>query len=187
VTTSRGPLPIVVGLTGPNAAGKGEAARILVGRGLAYHSLSDIIRDAVAEKDLPPTRENLIRMGNSLRQEFGPGVLAERTLGRLKGRDVVDSIRNPSEVSALRRDPHFLLLAIDAPIEVRFARSRSRMRPGDGETLEIFAEREEREKGDDPVAQQIHLTCGMADLRVVNSGTLSDLERSIVSALGDRL
>ena len=36
---------IVVGLTGPNASGKGEVSRYLKKKGFAYHSLSDIIRD----------------------------------------------------------------------------------------------------------------------------------------------
>ncbi|MBI3448083.1 MAG: hypothetical protein HY049_04060 [Acidobacteria bacterium] len=185
--TSSAPPRLVVGLTGPNAAGKGEAARCLVARGFAYHSLSDILREAVASRALPPTRENLIQMGNEMRRAGGASVLAERALERLTGRDVVDSIRNPSEVTALRRDPAFILLAVDAPIEVRFERSRRRSRPGDGQTLAEFAEKEQRERGSDPAAQQIHLTFGMADLSVSNQGTIADLERAIVAALGDRL
>ena len=34
----------MIGLAGPNAAGKGEVARILQERGYAYHSLSDGVR-----------------------------------------------------------------------------------------------------------------------------------------------
>lgn len=185
--TTSGAARLVVGLTGPNAAGKGEAARFLVSRGLAYHSLSDILREEVAARGLPPTRENLIEMGNALRRTGGPGVLAERTLGRLTGRDVVDSIRNPAEVTTLRRESAFLLLAVDAPIELRYERARSRSRPGDGDTFEEFSAREERERGSDPAAQQIHLTIGMADLRVSNAGTVPQLERSIAEILGHRL
>jgi dCMP deaminase len=185
--TSRGPARLVVGLTGPNAAGKGEAARYLVSRGLLYHSLSDILREEVAARGLPPTREHLIEMGNLLRRERGAAVLAERTLPRLNGRDVIDSIRNPAEVTALRREPSFVLLAVDAPIELRFARARSRSRPGDGDTLREFAAREERERGSDPASQQIHLTFEMADLTVTNAGTIEQLEREIAAALSGRL
>jgi dephospho-CoA kinase len=185
--TSRGPARLVVGLTGPNAAGKGEAARYLVSRGLLYHSLSDILREEVALRGLPPTREHLIEMGNLLRRERGAAVLAERTLPRLNGRDVIDSIRNPAEVTALRSEPSFVLLAVDAPVELRFARARSRSRPGDGDTLREFVASEERERGSDPASQQIHLTFEMADLTVSNAGTIEQLEREISAALSGRL
>jgi dephospho-CoA kinase len=36
---------LVLGLTGANAAGKGEVASYLRDRGFAVHSLSDVIRD----------------------------------------------------------------------------------------------------------------------------------------------
>lgn len=185
--TSSGPPRLVVGLTGPNAAGKGEVARYLVSCGLIYHSLSDIIREEAAARHLPPTRENLIEIGNALRRAEGAGVLAERTLRRLMGRDVVDSIRNPAEVSALRGEPAFILLAVNAPIELRYARATARARPGDGSTLQEFADREAREHGSDPSSQQIHRTFEMADVRVDNSGSLQDLDRAVARALAGRL
>lgn len=178
---------LVVGLTGPNAAGKGEVARLLVAHGLRYHSLSDIIREEAAARGLPPTRENLIEIGNDLRRMGGAGVLAERTLARLTGRDIVDSIRNPAEVEVLRREPAFLLLGVDAPIEIRHARAVARSRPGDGGTLREFAAREDREKGTDPSAQQIHLALEMADLRVDNSADLGSLGRQVEALLAGRL
>jgi len=185
--TSSPPPRLIVGLTGPNAAGKGETARYLVSRGLAYHSLSDIIREEAERRGLPPTRENLIEIGNDLRRKSGPGALAEQTLARLGGRDVVDSIRNPAEIETLRRDPAFVLMMVDAPLEIRFARSRDRARPGDGTTLEEFARREERERSADPVAQQLHLAAKSADLVADNSGTLAELHFRIESLLRGRL
>ncbi len=185
--TSSARARLVVGLTGPNAAGKGEAARYLVSRGLAYHSLSDIIREEAERRGLPPTRENLIAIGNDLRRQGGSSVLADRTLPRLSGRDVVDSVRNPAEVGALRREPAFVLVAVEAPLEVRYARARARARPGDGESLEEFALREERERSGDPSAQQIHRTVEMADLRLENSGTLSGMHAALERLLAPRL
>jgi len=187
VTTSGHPARIVVGLTGPNAAGKGEAARFLVSRGLAYHSLSDIIRAEAERLGLPPTRENLIQLGNDLRRQGGPGALAERTLAKLSGRDVVDSIRNVAEVETLRREPAFVLLVVDAPIEIRFERARARARPGDGTTLEEFAAREQRERSADPAAQQLHLAAKSADLVVDNSGTIPELHARVEQLLRGRI
>lgn len=185
-TTSRLPARLVVGLTGPNAAGKGEAARYLASLGFASHSLSDVIREEAAARGIPPVRENLIRLGNELRRTGGPAVLAEKILARLTGRDVVDSIRNPAEVEALREHPDFVMLRVDAPLETRYARARQRARPGDGSSLDEFAEREERERSRDPRDQQIHRTTEMADHTVENSGTLEDLHRAIDAFLAAR-
>ena len=37
--------PLLIGLTGTNGAGKGEAAAYFMTKGYAYFSLSDVIRD----------------------------------------------------------------------------------------------------------------------------------------------
>jgi len=171
--------PPLVGLTGPNAAGKGEAAACLVERGYTYHSLSNIVREEATLRGLTHAREDLIRVGNELRSAGGPGVLAERLLGRLSGRDVVDSIRNPQEVAVLRRVPGFVLIGLDAPVEVRFSRAQRRGRLGDGESLEEFRRREEEENTSDPARQQIRATLVLADVLLVNASTLDDLQAAI--------
>lgn len=175
-------MTLVIGLTGPNAAGKGEVAQCLAGLGFALHSLSDVVREAAATAGLPPEREHLIRIGTELRRAGGPGVLAERILDRLGDRDVVDSIRNPAEVAALRRRPDFVLLGVDAPVEVRFRRSLERARPGDPQTLDEFRRREAQENTDDPAAQQLGATFRLAD-RVIDNGSSLDALRGSVREL----
>ena len=44
-------MALVIGLTGPNAAGKGEVANHLEARGFRLHSLSDIVREEAAAVD----------------------------------------------------------------------------------------------------------------------------------------
>jgi hypothetical protein len=99
---------LVLGITGPNAAGKGEVSAYLKTLGFEVHSLSDIVREEAAARRLPPEREHLIRVGTLLRERDGLGVLAERLVPRLGSRDVVDSIRNPAEVATLRHVPGFV-------------------------------------------------------------------------------
>jgi dephospho-CoA kinase len=179
---------MVVGLTGPNAAGKGEVAVYLRTLGFAVHSLSDIVREEAAARGLPPGREQLIRTGNELRRTGGPGILAERILSRLEDRDVVDSIRNPAEVAVLRSIRGFLLLGVDAPARMRFERSLSRSRPGDPATFEAFEERERQENSRDPAEQQLRATFLLADRIVRNEGTLAALKAEVNRALApDRL
>ena len=166
---------LAVGLTGPNAAGKSEVAAHLVRRGFTYHSLSDVVRAEADRRGLDPTRLHLIEIGNDLRRREGPASLAVRIRSRLGNRDVIDSIRNPAEVEKLRGLPDFHLLGVDAPVEVRFERSRRRGRLGDGDTLDEFRRREEIENTLDPAAQQLRATLELADAVLRNEGSLDEL------------
>lgn len=169
----------MLGLTGPNAAGKGEAASYLCGRGFALHSLSDVVREEAAARGLPPTRENLIRIGQDLRRDHGVGVLAERIASRLGARDVVDSIRSPFEVAVLRRVPGFRLVGVDAPMAIRFGRALARARPGDPSTLAEFESREREENSEDPEKQQLAAAFRLADCVVDNGGELRSLHAQL--------
>jgi dephospho-CoA kinase len=177
---------VVLGLTGPNAAGKGAVASHLKQRGFWLHSLSDIVREEAARQSYPLEREHLIRIGNQLRRELGAGALARRILSRLGRRDVVDSIRNPAEVAVLRERPDFVLVGVSAPPETRFRRSLERGRPGDPATFEEFQKREHEENSTDPVAQQLGATYELADHVVRNDGDLAAL-RGAVDDLLSRL
>ena len=165
----------IVGLTGSNAAGKGEVASHLASRGFRVHSLSDIVREAASAEGVPPTREHLIRLGNELRRDGGASVLAERILPRLEAPAVVDSIRNPAEVGVLRTLPEFVLVGVEAPLATRFARTLARARPGDPVTLEKYRRREAQENADDPRAQQLAKTFALADHVLENDGSLAGL------------
>ena len=131
---------MIIGLTGTNGAGKTEVSEYLKSRGFEYHSLSDEIREEIRRTDREITREILIEVGNDLRKKFGSGILAERILPKLEQNHncVVDSIRNPSEVEALKRRKDFILLAVDADQMIRFERSRNRARENAAQTIEQF-------------------------------------------------
>jgi dephospho-CoA kinase len=150
-------------------------AKFLAARGFSVHSLSDVVREAAAAAGLAPSRDNLIATGVRLREEEGPGVLAARILPRLTGCAVVDSIRGPAEVAVLRTLPVFVLLGVDAPMPLRFERSRLRGRLGDGPTLQEFARQEERENAKAETGQQLRRTLALADRVLVNDGTIEDL------------
>ncbi len=172
-------MKVVLGLTGPNAAGKGEVADYLKTCGFTLHSLSNIVREEAAARGLSTERENLIAVGNDLRREKGPSVLADLMIPRLGDRDLVDSIRNPAEVIALRALPHFTLIGVAAATEIRFRRSLQRSRPGDPGTLAAFEARERQENSDDPNSQQLVLTFEMADRIVWNDSDLDSLHLAV--------
>lgn len=177
-------LPPFVGLTGPNASGKGEVAAWLERRhGYRCRSLSDVIRDEARRRGREPVRAVLIALGTELREAHGPGALAELIVPRLEPPALVDSIRNPAEVEVLRRLPGFVLLAVDAPVELRFERCLERARPGDPQSLEDFRSREAEENTRNPAAQQLAATAELADAVVRNEGSLEELGAEVERVL----
>jgi len=137
---------MVIGLTGPNASGKGEAARYLKSKGFKYHSLSDILRQEAEKQGVEALRENLIILGNELRRKKGPSFLAFCLRENLTNTEdhIVDSIRNPAEIEELGKIDGFMLIGINAPVEIRFERSLKRIRPGDADTHRDFIAKEQK-------------------------------------------
>lgn len=173
---------MIIGLTGKNAAGKGEVAQVLREGGFNYLSLSDLLRDELKQRDLEVSRENLIRVGTELRQHYGGGVLADRALQKIEvdKNYVIDSIRNPREVEVLKRLKNFRLVHVTSLPDKRFERIKSRSREGDPQTMKEFNNLEKREAvSADPNAQQLDSTAGMADVEMENNGTLDELRQQV--------
>ncbi len=181
---------MIIGLTGTNGAGKTVAAVHLQTNGFASHSLSDEIRAELEQQGREATRENLIETGNRLRTDHGPAVLAERVKARLRPdrNYVIDSIRNPHEVRALRLAGNFCLLHLDGPREVRYERVRARGGPRTPASLDEFIALEEREtNSDDPTHQQLRVCREMADETLVNGGTIEELHSALDTLVKGRL
>src|SRR5213075_285750 len=161
---------MLIGLTGRNAAGKGEVARYLQTKSFYYYSLSDVIRDEIRSRRLQPTRDLLIVVGNELRQKYGAKILAERILARIEDDKhyVIDSIRNPAEVDAFRAAKHFKLICIEASAEIRFRRILSRQRESDPKSFEEFIALENREAEGDDTSQNLVKVELMVDYSLVN-------------------
>ena len=173
---------MIIGLTGRNAAGKGTAAEYLVELGFEYHSLSDAIRDVLAERGQPPTRELMIAAGRELREAGGPGALARQILAKLQPGQhyVVDSFRNPGEVEVFRDSGRrFALLEVQADELVRFERLQARGRVGDANTIEEFRAHERAELTGNAVGQQLLATAELANIRVANDGEIEALREGI--------
>ncbi|HEX7121524.1 MAG TPA: deaminase [Gemmatimonadaceae bacterium] len=177
---------IIIGLTGRNASGKTTAGEILGSKGFQFLSLSDAIREEARRRGLPEVRENLIALGNELRERFGPGALAELTVAKMQPdrNYAVDSIRHPAEVMALKKAGTFSLFHIFAPLELRFQRARERGRAGDAQTLHEFVIQEEREfASSNAAAQQLLETERLASRRIDNDSTLEEFAARLTAAL----
>src|SRR5499426_1178530 len=172
---------MLIGLTGRNAAGKGEVARYLQKKSFYYYSLSDAIRDEIRSRGEQPTRERLIIIGNELRQRHGAAVLAERILSKIEDDKhyVIDSIRNPAEVEAFREAKHFKLIRVEAPPEIRFQRIVGRQRESDPRTYEEFMALENREAEGDDTSQNLVKVELMSECALTNDGPIEKLYRQV--------
>lgn len=178
---------MIIGITGTLGAGKDEAAKFFVKHGFIYHSCSDIIRNECRKNGIPIERDNLIKMGNDLREKYGPEILTkmiiERSIASNEAYTLVVSIRNPSEVEELRKQKDFVMIAIDAPIELRYERIKSRQRPEDHVSFEKFKEQEDRECAGDKNKQQLNKVIEMADYKIINDKTLLELQQKLEDLL----
>lgn len=173
---------MIIGLTGKNGSGKGEVAKYLKERGFVYYSLSDALREEAAKEGKEVTRDTLVALGNRLRHDHGPSVLAEKIFSRLDPEKhyVIDSIRHPSEVQVFRRRADFLLAAVRAPEKLRFERIRQRGRENDPPTFEAFLALENKEaKSENSSDQQLDRAIALHDVILDNTGPLRMLHDKV--------
>jgi dCMP deaminase len=182
---------MIFGLSGLNGAGKGEVLKFLVERSFYALSLSDVIREKLTGQGLAETRDRMIEAGTAIREEKGPGGLAEILADKLlpDRNYAIDSVRHPAEVEVLRgKTSRFHLIWVDAPAERRLERMKARGRSGDAETLEELHAQENRELGSaDPAAQQLLAVRDLADIKVENDGTIEELNQKLQAILEDSL
>ena len=95
---------MIFGITGYYGSGKDSVARYSESKGFIHYSLSDEIRFELKEREIEITRDNLIKLGNELRAEIGPNVLANKIIKRLEPNQnyIITSIRNPHEAMELK-------------------------------------------------------------------------------------
>jgi len=177
---------MIIGLTGKNASGKGVVGSYLQERGFLFHSLSDVLRDGLKKRKKPITRDNLTWLGNQLRDQFGPSVLADKILEWIEDdrHYVIDSFRNPEEVKAFRRTKDFILISVEASPKVRYERMKTRRRGGDARSFQDFLQVEKREKtSKDPTKQNLDACAQLADTKLSNNGSLNKFFSSINSLM----
>ena len=167
---------MIIGLTGTNASGKTSVLNYLISKKYQALSLSDILRDELKLRNQNPTRENLIKIGNELRENYGPSILAERIKKKITSSNtVIDSIRNPNEISSLQDLNDFFIISCDAPVKLRFKRAKSRGRVENVNSLNEFIEMENREKSSNVNFQNIEDCIDKSEFNIENTGVLDEL------------
>lgn len=172
---------LVLAVVGMCGSGKSEVGRHLRAKGWAYVHFGKVTMDEVAARGLPVNEasERLVR--EDLRRQGGMGVYADRILPAIleelqRGPVVIDGLYSWSEYRTLKarlKDTLVVLAVVVSSRKERYRRLALRpMRPLTPEEAERrdIAEIEQLEKGG-PIA--------MADLTVLNDGTLEDLRHRV--------
>jgi len=175
---------MLIGITGTDGAGKGEVVNYLVEKyGFVHFSSRELIVSEIEKRGLSVSRESMRIVGNSMREEKGAGVIVAVTLEKISTKNIeraiVESIRNLKEVEVLK-GARGILLAVDAPLQLRFSRIKGRGSGTDQVTLEEFIEQERKETNDkNPNGMQKAKVMAVADVTFVNDGTIEEFHLQI--------
>jgi predicted RNA binding protein with dsRBD fold (UPF0201 family)/dephospho-CoA kinase len=143
----------VIAFVGLPLSGKTTASKVAEEMGIPVVCMGDVVREEAKKRGLPLTDEVLGSIASELRQKEGLDAIAKRCIPiiREKGKEigivVVDGIRGIAEVETFKKafGDDFILIAIEAPLEVRFQRALKRKRSDDVKSIEELKERDKRE------------------------------------------
>lgn len=169
---------ILIGLVGRQGSGKGTVAKILQETyGAKLYRFSAILGDILDRLNIERSRDNLIKISEAVRHEFGEDTLAYAIEHEVSASDadvvIIDGIRRPEDIVALEPLPYFKLVNVSVPAEVRFERMKHR-----GEKAgETHMTREEflKVENEAPTEITIPLVEARATDTIDNSGTAEEL------------
>lgn len=178
--------PQIIGLAGTFASGKDTLAKQLVNQfGYNHVSTSDMVRSAALEEHGSIERPVLQTVATHHRHTDGPGYFATRAL-REDRPLIISGLRSMGEVDAVRAAGGVIVF-VDAPIQIRYERMKSRNRDREVDvTLETFTANEQNEwhVSDDPADFNLRDIKQTADIVIENQMSLDDFIDAAYKSLG---
>ena len=177
----------VLGIVGMPGSGKAIARKVAEELGYGTVVMGDVIREEVRKRGLKATPENLGLVMIEIRRKFGPNVVAERSVEKIKqlkqGVVVIDGIRSLEEVEFFKRFfPDLKVIAIHSSPKTRFKRLMMRSREDDPKGWDEFCERDKRE-----LKVGIGEVIATSDFMIVNEGTKESLRENLVKVFEEAI
>jgi dephospho-CoA kinase len=190
----------LIGIGGTNGSGKDTVGHFLASQhNFLFVSGSDMLRDELARRGLPPAREHMRELSADWRRQSGLGVLIDKAVEVFNHSDgkyaglAVASLRNPGEVDRV----HELggkVVWVDADPRVRYDRLQANLAArgehravDDRKTYEQFLadEQAEMEHSGDEATLNMGDVKAKADIFIANDGNdIKIFLREIEKALG---
>ena len=166
---------VVVGLSGPMAAGKTTAARLLECAGFRYCRFSEVLEEELLARGIEINRNTLQAAGDKVfNSRFGQRRLQNKLAKRVDGanRIVVDGLRHPEDWAFVRERWGFAAVHvhIGAGTELRGKRYTDRSGGPSGSFRRASAH---------AVEQNVAVLEGLADYTIMNAGTVAELETEL--------
>ena len=178
----------ILAFVGAPASGKTIAATVAKELGIPVITMGDVIREELQRRRLPLSDANAGSLAQELREKEGMDAVAKRCIPRIraildraeenvkKTVIVIDGIRGVAEVETFKKEfgCDFTLIRVDAPLELRYERIKTRGRDDDLLQFAEFKEREEREN-----RWGMGEAMNRADAVITNEGSLAEFKEQI--------
>jgi adenylate kinase len=168
---------MIIAITGPAGAGKDTAAAYLEKKfGIPHISGGDILREMLTSLGLEPRKAALGPFGTFLRTQYGADIIIKMGIAKAKGGSfVANGFRSPAEATLFKESGAFIIY-IDAPEGERHERIGARARGDDVKEIHLLRALDDQERGSQsPVGENLEDIRPMADVVIVNDGSLEDL------------
>lgn len=172
---------LILGLAGEMACGKGTVAKYI---GEKYHGgshrFSTMLRDVLDRLHLEKSRENMQKISQILRDNFGDDLLARVIFEDVKNDQseivAIDGIRRMPDIKYLKELSQFKLVYLEADMEKRYERIIKRGENADdnNKSFEQFQKEHQNE-----AELRIKDLKNYADFVADNNGTIEELYRQI--------
>ena len=182
---------MILGITGTIGAGKGTVVDYLVKEhGFTHYSVREEITEEIIRRGLPVNRTNMNEVATDLRRNNIPAYYTNLFMERAAKAGVTDyimeSIRNVREAENIKSHGGFILV-VDADEKTRYGRVKGRGSHTDDVSFEEFQAHEAREmtseNPSDPAYMNIRGVMDLADVTIMNDGSLKELHAKIEEAL----
>lgn len=178
--------PRLIGIAGSFASGKDTIAhRLVEDFDFTHVSTSDIVREIALKERDSIERPVLFEVAERHRKHDGAGVFVRHALQKPRPL-VITGMRSLGEAKELKQHGGVLVF-VDAPVEVRYERMRSRLRDAEtGLSLEQFKANEKKEwhAGDSDADFNLGGIKAMADVTIENTLPVDDFITIVYAALG---
>lgn len=186
----------IIGIAGTNGAGKDTVGQLLAQKhGFLFISVTDLLRNELKNRGLPPERQYMRALSAEWRREFGLSVLIDRAVETFQDSEadykglVLASLRNPYEADRVH-ELQGSVVWVDADPKVRFERLQAAKRDGregdDDKTFEEFLAEEaiEMQSGGDAATLNMSAVKERSDTVIMNNSPhIEELEQSVEDAL----